>query len=113
MKYYSPVWAPSYVARCKILITSGLLDKYVNLLFEVFLLAIRTCNDLLTSSDCIFVRLWVDLYGLVWIMEFQASQFILDTLDDDLCDLVQLVLSGIFVCLLLHELMELVVFNAS
>jgi hypothetical protein len=69
---FSPEWTPSYVALCKILMTRSLLDQVIDLLSDVVLLS---------------------------MLEFHASQFVIDPLNDNLSGLVELLPTLLFALL--------------
>ena len=103
----SPVWTPANVARGEILVACRLLDQDVHLLFKVLLVE-NGCPDLLTG---LLVRVrgcnrWINIRGrlLVGIVELKTTKFVLDTLNDYFGNLVQLVLTCIFVFFLLKKL---------
>ena len=54
----------------------------------------------------------IDLRLLVRVVELESTKLVLNALNDDLRDLIQLVLPGILVTLLLHQLVDFVVFHA-
>ena len=82
------------------------------MLLEVLLVEDGTDSKLLTwLAYWISRQVLIDFGLLVWVVELETAQLVLNTLNDDLSDLVQLVLAGI-VPFLLHQLMDFVVFHA-
>lgn len=109
---FSPVRAPSHIARGQVFVTSRLLDKDVDLLLKVLLVRYRTFLLTQLDSSCRCQSL-INLLSLVWVVELKATQLVLNPLDYDLSNLVQLVLPGVLVLLLLHELAYLVVLHVA
>ena len=85
------------------------------MLLEVLLIRYSSRSDQLSELACRVLRSanqrFCHLRRLVWVVELQPAQLVLDTLDNDLRDLVQLVLPRVLVYFLLHQLAKLVVLD--
>lgn len=113
MILHSPVWAPADVTRSEILVASRLLDENIDLLLEVLLVEHWSNSNLLPKlSSCTRGQSLIDLCLLVGVVELEATKLVLNPLNYDLSNLIELILPGIFVTFLLHQLVYLIVFHA-
>ena len=83
----------------------GLFDKDVDLLLVVTLLVLVLFVRVLSHSVFSFAC-------FVWVVELVTSEFVLNTLDNNFCNLIEFVLSEIFI-FFLHKHPQLVVFNMA